>query len=326
MQGQPLPVQIPFQPQIGHHGGDHPAPGEPPGAGPGAGNEGQDLIAVDQPAMLVGHHQPVGIAIQRQAEIRAVPAHLTAEEAGHRRAAAVIDVEPVRLHADPDHIRAQFPQHRRRHAIGRAIGAIDHDLQPVQPHAAREGGLRRLDIPPRRILHARGAAELCRGREPAGQVGAHQPLDLRLGLVGQLEAVRAEQLDAVILERVVGGRDHHAQIGTQVARQHGDGRRRQRPHQHHIHAGADEPRDQGRLDQIAGQPGVLADHHAMAMRATGEQQPGRLPQPQRGFRVHRIDIGGAANAVSAEQPSSGSHLSKILRNRPSTSRQAICIV
>ena len=65
-------------------------------------------------------------------------------------------------------------------------------------------------------------------------------------LVGELVAVRPEQLDAVVVIGIVRGRDHHADIGAQRARQHGDRRRRDRPEQEHIHAGGAEARHHAR--------------------------------------------------------------------------------
>ena len=75
---------------------------------------------------------------------------------------------------------------------------------------------------------------------------------------------------------IVRGGDHDAEIGAQRARQHGDGRGRQRPDQHHIHAHRDETRGQRGLDHIARKPRILADDDAVAVLAAGEQQPGRL--------------------------------------------------
>jgi len=37
------------------------------------------------------------------------------------------------------------------------------------------------------------------------------------------------------------------------------------------------------------------------MVAAGEQEPGRLAQAQRGLGGHRVGIGGAADAIGAEQ-------------------------
>ncbi len=130
-------------------------------------------------------------------------------------------------------------------------------------------------------------------------VGVDQRLDLLLDLVGQLVAVRAEQFDAVVVVGVVRGRNHHAEVGAHRARQHGDRGRRHRAEQEHVHAHRGEAGDQRRLDHVAGEPGILADHDAMAMLAAAENQTGRLADAQRQFRRDHA-IGEAANAVRAK--------------------------
>jgi hypothetical protein len=86
-----------------------------------------------------------------------------------------------------------------------------------------------VDIAPARVFDPPGAADLGRGRQRL--VLFQHRLDGQLVLVGKLEAVGAEQLDAVVLIGVVAGRDHHADIGAQFARQQRDGRGRHRPQQ-----------------------------------------------------------------------------------------------
>ena len=131
------------------------------------------------------------------------------------------------------------------------------------------------------------------------EVGVHQRLDLALDVVGQLEAVRPEQLDAVVLVGIVRGRDHDAEVGAHRAGQHGDGRRRHRAEQQHVHADRREAGLQGVFDHVAGQARVLADHDAVAVVAALEHEAGRLPDLQGEFR--RDDaVGAAADAVGAE--------------------------
>ena len=108
-----------------------------------------------------------------------------------------------------------------------------------------------------------------------------------LDLVGQLVAVRSEQLDAVVVVGIVRGRDHDADIGAQRTRQHGDGRRRDRPEQEHIHAGRAEAGHHGVLDHVAGKPRILADHDAVAVIAALERQAGGHADLHRDFRRHR---------------------------------------
>ena len=120
-----------------------------------------------------------------------------------------------------------------------------------------------------------------------------------LDVVGELEAVGAEQLDAVVVERIVRGRDHHAEIGAHGAREHADRRRRDRAGEQDVHADRGEAGDQRGLDHVAGEPGILADEHAVAMVAAAKDQPRRLPDLERQLRRDHA-VGAAANAVGAE--------------------------
>ncbi len=121
---------------------------------------------------------------------------------------------------------------------------------------------------------------------PDSRLDVHQCLDRRFMLVGELAAVGAEELDAVVLVLVVRSGDHHAHIGAQASRQHGDGRRRQRAEQKDIHADGGEAGGQCVLDHVARKPRVLADHHAMAMFAAREDTAGRHAGAHGGSRRH----------------------------------------
>ena len=84
--------------------------------------------------------------------------------------------------------------------------------------------------------------------------------DLELGGVVELAAVGAEQLEAVVVVRVVRGGDHDAEVGAQAARHHRHARRRQRAEQAHVHADGGEAGHKRGLQHVAGQARVLADH------------------------------------------------------------------
>ena len=60
------------------------------------------------------------------------------------------------------------------------------------------------------------------------------------------------------------------------ARQHGDGRRRHRAEQQHVHAHRGEAGDQGGFDHVAGKARILADDDAMAVVAAAEDEARRL--------------------------------------------------
>src|SRR3990170_2892248 len=68
-------LQIALKPEIRHHRGDDTAAREPPALQPGFGDDRHELIAVDDGALLVDDDYPVGVAVERDADIGA---HLVA--------------------------------------------------------------------------------------------------------------------------------------------------------------------------------------------------------------------------------------------------------
>jgi hypothetical protein len=186
-----------------------------------------------------------------------------------------------------------------RHPIGGAVGAIDDHAQAFERQIARQRALGEFNVAVVHAVDALGAAEVHALGQALGDVAVDQPLDAVLDVVGQLVAVRAEQLYAVVVVRIVRGRDHDAEIGAHRSRQHGDRRCRDRAEQQHVHADRGEAGNQRRFDHIAGEPGILADHDAMAVIAAAEGQPGRLAHFERQFRRDHA-VGAAANAVGTE--------------------------
>ena len=218
----------------------------------------------------------VGVAVERDADVGAHLRDLGAERLRRGRAAFAVDVEAVGLDPDRDHVGAELPQRLRHHPVGGAVGAIDHDAQPVETERARQRALGEFDVAVVHAVDALGAAEIGALGELLGQVGIDQRLDLVLDLVGELVAVGPEQLDAVVVVGIVRGRDHHAEIGAHRAGEHGDRRRRHRAGQQHVHADRGEAGDQRGLDHVARQAGVLADQRRGGGGRRGER-PSRPP-------------------------------------------------
>ena len=268
---------------------------------PARRNHREDLVPVDNLAVLVGDHDPVGIAIERNAHMRTGFEHLAANGSGEGRAAAVIDVAPVGAHRDGHNLRPQLPQGCRCRLVGRAIGAIDDHLEAVQAYNLVQRALGELDIAFVGALYALGLADPVRLGEQLIRVAQDQRLDLFLGLVGELVAIRPEQLDAVIEIRIVRGRDHDAQIGAQRADQHGDGLRRDRAQLYDVHAHGGEARNECRLDRIARKPCVLADHDAMTPAAIGVQMPGGHADLEGNARRHRMAVCLSPDAVRSKK-------------------------
>ena len=89
--------------------------------------------------LLVDQQRTVAVAIERDTDLRALAQHRLAKLLRMQRAAAEIDVLAVGIDAQCDDVGAQFGQRVGTDLIGRAVGAIDHQLEPVegQPRAAR---------------------------------------------------------------------------------------------------------------------------------------------------------------------------------------------
>ena len=292
-------LKVPLETEIRHHRRHDAAAIQLTVAMPSRCDERHDLVAVQLAPLLVDGNEAIAIPIERDADVGAMFNNLLAEEFRMGRATLFIDVEAVRLNAKRHHFRAQFPKHRRRHAIGRAMGAIDDDLQPVEPQAARQCAFDEFDVTAGRILEPLGTAEPGRRGELETAV-VHQVFDLRLVRVGELVAVGAKQLDTVIFERVVRRRNDDAEIGPQGPRQHGHRRCRHRADQDRIHAHRDEARGQCGFQHIAGKPGVLADDDLVPVVAAPKSLPGRHCQIQDRLRCDRIGVRFAAHTVGAE--------------------------
>ena len=295
----PNVFEMPLEAEIGHDGRDHRGLRQAAVLLPALGDDREQLVAVDEVAALVGDHHAIGVAVERDPDVGAHLPHLAAERIRLGGAAILVDVEAVGIDADREHLGAEFPQRVGHDAIGRAVGAIDDDAQAVERDVARQGPLGEFDVAVVHAVDALGAPERGGLGELLAEIAVDQLLDLGFDLVGQLVAVRAEQLDAVVGIEVVRGRDHDAEVGAHRARQHGDRRRRHRAEQQHVHPDRGEAGDHGGFDHVAGEPRILADHHPVAVVAAAKHHARRLADPQ--CEVGRDHaIGAATDAIGAK--------------------------
>ena len=182
-----------------------PPPASRPRLSQELGDDRHELIAVDHAAFLVDDHHAIGVSVERDADIGAHFIDLANEVAGCGRAAILVDVEAVWIDADLDHVGAKLPQRLGGNLVGRAIGAIDHRPDAVEAEVLGQRALGELDIALACAVDAGRPADLLRCGEQVGHVAQHQLFNLELGVVGELVAVRPEQLDAVVGEGIVRG-------------------------------------------------------------------------------------------------------------------------
>ena len=121
---------------------------------------------------------------------------------------------------------------------------------------------------------------------------------------GSFAPARREELDAVVVERVVRGADHDAGGQAQRARQVGDAGVGSGPDSSTSTPAAAKPGFERRLEHVAGDARVLADQHrrarAVARRVGGEHAARGLAELQHEVGRDRRLADRAADAVGAE--------------------------
>ena len=158
---------------------------------------------------------------------------------------------PSGLRRDGRHLGAEPLEGRRCDPGVGAVRAIDGD--PKARQVAAEPLEHVLEVAVDRDLDAVDCAA-------AGRRRVEQRLDLLLRLVGQLAPVAVEELDAVVLGRVVRRRDDDAE----VEREERDRRCRKHSREDRVPAGGHDPAREGLLELGAGAARVAADEDAPA--------------------------------------------------------------
>jgi hypothetical protein len=212
-------------------------------------------------------------------------------------AAAVVDVAPVRLGGEHLDVRAEPPEQRRGDLVGGAVGAVDQQPRARQVERAEARLQRGLVAVERRVEAADAARPRGLGRR------VEHPLDLELGGVGELEAVAAEELDPVVLERVVRRGQHDREREPVAAHQQRRAGGRQDPAEHRLAAGRGDAGRDGGLEHLTGLARVADHEHARRPVVTaggGDARRGGARQRERELGRHLL-AGDAADAVGAEQ-------------------------
>ena len=198
----------------------------------------------------------VGVAVVGQPEVGAVGHHRGLQRLHVRRAAAVVDVQPVGLGVDRDDVGARRAVGPRCGGRRGAVGAVDDDGQLVEPGGDGLADVAQVAV--ERILGVDHAADARAGR-PAAGTRLDQFLDAVLGGVVELVPAGAEDLDAVVGHRVVRRRDHHAEVGVVCVGQVGHRGGRQHPDPQRVDALAGQPGDDRGFEHLAAGPRVAAD-------------------------------------------------------------------
>jgi hypothetical protein len=256
--------------------------------------ERDELVAVDDRAGAVDRQQAVAVTVEGEADVVAAVAHRAHDALQVRGAAAVVDVATVGRVGEHGDGRAEAAEDLGRRAVRRAVGAVQHDVDVLQREAG-EALVQRAQV----VLG--GAVQVADRADAIGPAGGRLPqalLDRQLGGIGELEAVGAEELDPVVLERVVRRRDDRREVKAQAADQQRCRRRRQDAAEQHVPAGGGDPGGERRLEHRARLARVADDEHARVRPADLACRRGAQGEPQLG-RQHLT--GDASDTIGAEE-------------------------
>src|SRR5579883_3074766 len=195
-----------FEAEIGHDGGDDGVLGKAAGGAEGAGGKEQGAVAIDDLAAAGDEDGAIGIAVEGDAELGVVLDDGGAGGFEVERATAEVDIAAVGGVADGDDFGAEAAEELGREAAGGAVAAIDDQADAIEADGGRAGEVVE-------VLAGEGIVDgegLGAGLQATRAEAEDLLLDDVLLLIGELETAVAEDLDAVIAERVVGGGDHHA--------------------------------------------------------------------------------------------------------------------
>ena len=281
--------------EIGHDGGDDAVAFETVAARHVARRDGERVVAVANLPEIVDRDQAVTVTVEGEAELRTRGLHLLLKRLREERADAGVDVDAVGLRPERDHPGAQAPEDARRHPMRGSVGAVDGNRQSrqVEREAATEV-LHVVDVEPADVLAVRA-----RRRVIAGQ----PPLDLVFPGVGELGALRGEELDAVVFVGIVRRGKHDAALRFERAREERDARGRQHADRVALPARGQHARHHRGLEQLPGDPRVATDDDSNALRPVlAERRDELAPHPERELGGERLDVRHTANSVRSEQP------------------------
>ena len=248
--------------------------------------------------LRVGEDRAVGVAVEREADHGVRTGHQLAYPVGVESPAVAVDVRAVRLSVDDRDSRSEFGEEMRGDVGRRSVRAVDGDADAVEPVGERP--LEVLDI----AVGEEGRAVHPADPQSLGERQLVEPADLRLDLgldvIGELMAVRAEELDAVVAHRVVGGGDDDAGIGVDQLGEIGDRGGRDDADEMDVDAERADSRRERALEHVAGDPGVAPDEDLGVLMLSAQDVCGRRAEAKREVRA-QLGVGDTSDAVCSEQ-------------------------
>ena len=293
----PRALERGFQAHVGHGRRHDRGVGQQAASGEVAGREQQDGVAVDDVAVRIGKHGAVGVSVEGNSHRGVVLDDLGGDGRGIERAAVLVDVAAIGRGVSEDDCAGEFREELGRDGAGCAVGAVDDDALAVEREAG-DGGEQGANILGA-VGFVDGRFEIRGSRFEALRFEATEDLgfDGEFGRVGQLVAIGAEELDAVVDPWIVRGGDDDASRKFVRASEECDGGRGNDARALDGRAGGNQARGQRGGDPVGGLARVLSDQNAWRIAKVMRQ---READGVDGDGVERELAGDTANAVGAK--------------------------
>ena len=216
-------------------------------------------------------------------------------------ATVLVDVSAVGLGAELDHFCPQFFKDHGPDVIARPIGAIHHHLQALKG-ARTHRPLGKLDVASHRVVHPDRLANLGPFARTIQRLIAQELLHFGLHGVAQLVSVGPEDLDSIVAVGIVRGSQHDPCITRHRLCQVGHRRGGNRTGQENARPLGHQPAGQGGFQHVAGDAGILSDHHLVPTPALRDQHACNGPsQSQGNLRRDRVFVGHSPDPVRSKQ-------------------------
>src|SRR3546814_18157717 len=99
----------------------------------------EEFIAVVQASGSIHHLDPIGVAIERNADVGTHGLNLFDKLLRVQRADAIVDIVPVGLAADVVDLRSKLAKNMGSNVVGRAIGRVTNYFQSRKIHIGGTG-------------------------------------------------------------------------------------------------------------------------------------------------------------------------------------------
>ena len=226
------------------------------------------MVTGDHIALFVHAEAAVCIAVIGKAHIQTLFHHKLLQALDVGGACVQVDVQAVGLVIDDIGVCTQRIEHALGNVPAGTVGAVQTHLDALEGVDAQADQVSHVAVAACHIVH--GAADvlpvgkgqlrpvLVKYMEFAVDVVLHQ----QQGLLGHLLTVAIDQLDTVIIVRVVAGRDHDAAIKVIHASDVSHTGRSSDMQQVSVCSGGGQSCDQTVLEHIGAAAGVFADYNA----------------------------------------------------------------